>query len=193
MLNVNDLKQLIYNGASLDASLNKTTLKEGFMVSLLGYEKTFTPEQTTDIYNTILQYQKLIKNNKYKYIGLWYNDGLVYVDISQHYKNKKDAFKTGVKNRQLAIFDLKNNCDIKLLKTTYILYQYNKVKNDVKYIKEYYDIDDIKNDFKMDNHNLHHFIYNTLTDTPPTQLLKDRFIIIRDAIYYKDFIEMLEA
>lgn len=194
MINKNDLKDLIYNGASLDKQLNNITVNNGYMVSLLGYEKTFTPDDTNGIYNAVIEYQKKIKNNEY--IGLWYNDGLVYVDISKHYTSKQKAILTGVKNRQYTIYDLKNKHDIDLLKTTYIVYKYDNIKNDLIYIKEYYNIKDLTSDYNLKNdRSVQHYICKNIETINPetTQLLNDRFIIVKDNIYIRDYMELLEA
>ncbi|MBO7614805.1 MAG: hypothetical protein J6T15_03820 [Bacilli bacterium] len=208
MLKKEDLKELIYKGASLDKQLNNIAINSGYMVSLIGYERTFTPTQIDAIYDAIIEYQKRISNNEY--IGLWYNDGLVYVDISKRYTSKQKAVITGVKNRQYTIYDLKNKKDIDLMKTTYIVYRFNKVNKDIQYIKEYYNIKDIVKDYGLKNdRSVQHYIYKSIEDIEANTiefiddldntedvditLLNDKYLIIKDAIYLRDYYELLEA
>lgn len=193
MLKKDDLKTIIYEGATLDANLKKADLKGGYMVSVMGYERTFKPSQIDEIYEAILQHRETIKNHTFRYVGLWFKDGLVYVDISQHYKNKKDGLKAGIKWRQYAVYDIANNCDIDLLIPTYILYKVNKVKNDLTYVKEYYDIDELTSEFKTNKNTIRQYIYNDIDVDEFNNLLNDRYIIVKDSMYYKDFIEMVEA
>ena len=127
------IKELIKNGGSIDTEYNSIKETSGFMVSKYGYEKTFKNDDIEGIKNTIKEYQKIICKNEY--IGIWNNNGVVYVDISKHYNSKKQALQVGKNNKQLAIYDLKNNCDIDILQDTYILYKYNSILNDYIYSK----------------------------------------------------------
>ena len=36
---------------------------------------------------------------KNEYIGLWIDKGKLYIDITKHYKNKKESIKQGKKNK----------------------------------------------------------------------------------------------
>ena len=172
-------------GLTLTADYTKAQEKSGFYVSKLGCEKII---QFEELESCLLDYsKKLLKN---EYIGLWIDNGLLYIDISKHYKNKKEAIKTGIKNKQIAIYDIANNKSIYLLKDTYILYKYNAIKNDIIYLKEFYDIKQLKNTFK-DIKNVYQFINDEITDN--MHLLKDKYIIIKDSIYYKEYMEIMEG
>ena len=66
-------------------------------------------------------------------------------------------------------------------KKVYILYKYNKFKNDYEYIKEYYNKKDILKDVKLKNkYSINHYVYNSINDIK--QLLNDRFIIIKEVL-----------
>lgn len=176
--------ELIKNGGlTLAADYTKATEKNGFYVSKIGYEKIIDFESLEE---NLKKYSKMLLKNEY--IGLWINKGLLYIDITKHYKNKKEALKIGIKNKQLAIFDIKNNKSIDILKDTYILYKYNNIKNDIIYLKEYYNINDIKKDFNINN--IYQFINESLNDK--MHLLKDKYIIIKDSMYYKEYLEMIK-
>ena len=190
MLTNNELKNYINSGASLDKQLKNITCKDGFMVSLLGYEKIFNINDIEEIKNTIKEYQKIIHNNEY--IGLWKNDDKIYIDISKKYQYKTDAIKTGIKNKQLAIYDLKNNCDIKLTQTIYILYRYNKTLKDYRLVNEYYNINDLKERFKMNYDVLKNYMYKTINEGIRT-FLNGEYIILKDKMYIRDVMEILEG
>lgn len=190
MLTNNDLKKYINEGASLDKQLKNITCDSGFMVSLLGYEKIYNINDIEGIRNNIIEYQKIIHNNEY--IGIWKNDNKIYVDISKRYTYKKDAIKTGIKNKQLAIFDLKNKKDIKLQKTIYLLYRFNKRLKDYNLVCEYYNINDLKYRFNMNYNTLYTYMYNTINEGIK-EYLQGEYIIIKDKDYIRDIMEILEG
>ena len=64
---------------------------------------------------------------------------------------------------------------------TYILYRYNKVKNDIYYIKEYDTKKDMEKDLRMDYHTLTSYIMNSI-DAPIKHLLNDKYIIIKEDV-----------
>lgn len=184
--------KLINNGGSINADLKESTEKSGFFVSLFGYEKTFRCNDIEGIKETIKEYQKIIKKNEY--IGIWNNNGVVYVDISKHYKDKKQALQVGKNNKQLAIWDVKNNCNIDILINTYILYKYNSIKNDYIYIKEFYNIEDVKKacyKFLDNKRSIYHYIFNNIEDV--NNLLLNKYAIIKDSCYYRDAAEIIEG
>lgn len=177
------LLKYINNGATLDHDLKEINKNYGFMVSIMGYEKTFQPDDLTNIEKTIIEYQKRLKTSQY--IGLWQHDGLVYVDISRHYTNKQDAIKNGILNKQLAIYDLSKKKDILLTKKTYILYKYNKIKNDISYITEFTSIKDMEKELQTSYNTLKSYIIKSI-DAPIKELLKDKYLIITDNVFIRD-------
>ena len=176
---------LINGGLTLTKELQRATEKKGFYVSKIGYEKIITFEE---LEQTITEYQNKLSKNEY--IGLWIDKGLLYIDITKHYKDKQQAFKIGIKNKQIAIFDISKNESIYLLKDTYILYKYNNIKNDIIYLKEFYSIKELQKYFNTNN--IYQFIYNNCNNIESFKKLNDKYIIIKDSILYKDFIELME-
>ena len=72
-------------------------------------------------------------------------------------------------------------------KKVYILYDYDKFKNDYNFIKEYQTIGELQKDNNIilkNKNSIYHFIYKTLSDN--MHLLKDKYIIIQDTLE-KDF------
>lgn len=182
---INDLliNEWIKNGASLDKDLQPITKKSGFMVSLLGYEKTFDPADTEAIKNAIIQYKSLLK--ACQFVGIWQHEGLVYIDISRHYTNKQDAIRNGVKNKQLAIFDLKSKNDIYLTKKVYIVYKYNKIKNDITYIKEFTTLKALEKATNKKRDTLKHYMIKSIDD-PVNELLFNKYLIVIDNAFIRD-------
>lgn len=92
--------------------------KNGFMVSLLGYERKIKLEENT-IKKTLEEYQKirkeLIKQNyKNVYIGMWVENGEIFFDISILIKDYAKALELGKNNKQLAIYNIEENKTIYL-------------------------------------------------------------------------------
>ena len=64
----------------------------------------------------------------------------------------------------------------------YILYNYNKFKNDLEYIKEYNNIEEIQKEFKLKNKNsIYHYIIKNIEDQKSyNNLLNNKYIIIKE-------------
>lgn len=187
MINNDDLKRYIISGATLTADLQPVKIKTGFMVSKIGYEKTHKPSDIDGIKADILTYKHLLKRGEF--IGLWFFEGKVYIDISRHYKHKRDAIKSGIKNKQYSIYNLANGEEIPLTKKTYILYQYNGIKNDIKYIKEYTTREEMTRDLKMNYHTLSQYIINSIDD-PIKSLINNKYLLISNEVYYRELEEI---
>lgn len=81
--------------------------KDGFMVAQMGAEEVILKENFTEeiLHNFINKNLNRLKN-KDICIGTWENEGKIYLDLSQNIKNRNQAIKQGIINKQLAIFDL---------------------------------------------------------------------------------------
>ena len=179
-----DLKnEILKNGGfTIDYQLKKAEEKKGYYVSEYGTEKTIKKSDIKQLDAIIEKYQEMIKNKKNVYIGAWISNDIIYIDISKHYKDKKQAIKQGIYNKQLAIYDIANNCSIDLLKNVYIVYKLNKINNDLQYIKEYNNIKDIEKDYIVKNA----FQYICKNIDNIKTLLNDKFIIVNDKISYNE-------
>lgn len=172
-------KGIINGGFTKNAYMEDISEKKGYIVSIEGYEKIYNIDvDIAEIEKDVINYINISKNKKHLYVGLWVNDDKIYLDLSKHYKNKEKAVISGINNKQLAIYDIASNKSINLTKNTYILYYYNKVKNDIQYIKEYLNIKDLEKDYNIKN------AYNYITEDIDNikALLKDKFIIVKDSI-----------
>lgn len=107
-----DLKNILKNGgASIKNGLVKN-LKSGFMASYENHENIIKYNKNESlILQMIKDYVKQFKND---YIGLWLDNGLIYIDVSKRFTSKKACLDFARKNKQLAIYDNKKGCSIYL-------------------------------------------------------------------------------
>ena len=103
---MNILQKVIKNsGITLNNDMTeKTSLK--YISSIKGNEikkdlKTITFQEFLTTMNEI---QKSAKKENVL-IGLWIDNGYLYIDISKEFTNKKECINFGKQNNQLAIFD----------------------------------------------------------------------------------------
>lgn len=176
------LKGIKNGGFTIDKDLKEIQEKSGFMVSLYGFEKTYNINSNymNDLIIDVLKYQELIKDKKNMFIGLWVDNDIVYLDLSKHYKNKQKAMLNGINNEQLSIYDIKNNSCIDLTKNVYILYAYNKATNDLQYITESTNINDLQRFSNKAIKNLYDYVTSDIEAI--NNLLNDKYIIFRDKI-----------
>lgn len=74
-----------------------------------GYSRKIEATGYNQFYNTINKLEK--ENVSY---GTWYNDGYIYIDENVQVNSLKKAVKIGKKQKQIAIFDITSNKEIKL-------------------------------------------------------------------------------
>ena len=169
-------------GATIDKEGNTAQLKSGYYASVEGMEQTISLKNIDFeiLKNDIIQ--KLIYINTYKnmFLGFWVDQNILYVDISKHFIQKRDAINFGIKNDQKAIYNIKDNKSEYITKKVYILYKYDVLKNDYKYIMEYNNTSDISKLLKMDKKSLLNKINYTIDQK--TKLLKNNYCIICESI-----------
>ena len=120
MVNVKEI--IKQGGATLTSDLKVANIKNGFMVSILGYEKKFDCKDVTNINNYILELKAKIENKEGYFIGLWVFKNEVYVDISINIIDKSDALEFGKKNKQISIYNVKNDSTIDINDYKFITY-----------------------------------------------------------------------
>lgn len=118
-----NVKKIIKNGgATLTSDLKVANIKEGYMVSILGYERRFEYNDTEDINNYILDLQNKIGSKKGYFIGFWTYENKLYVDLSINIIDKCDALEFGRKNKQIAIYEVLTGANIPLKDYKFITY-----------------------------------------------------------------------
>lgn len=185
-----DIKDYIIKneGITLDIEkLQNTSIKNGFIVSLIDYE--YKTKNIDEVINLITKYIDIIntlKNNekvkKTYFVGVWYNkdDGFYYLDISKHFEKLRDAKKFGEVNKQKAIYNLKDNKSIYLNYniTFYSLYKVikddnnNIIKDNI--ISTFDNIKDISNYLKISLKEIYNILNNKIDNT--------NYIIYKDII-----------
>lgn len=107
------IKKILENGG---ATLNPNTLedaglKEGYMVALNELEEVIP---VTSFNASQLERMATIAKAKGGYLGAWVDDNKVYLDISYNIGTLQEAIDTGKREKQLAIWDVKNMREIRL-------------------------------------------------------------------------------
>ena len=142
-----DIKKIIVEGG---ATLNKYgkdfVSNNGFMVSVFGAEFKTTDEEKAK--SKIEEYIEKIQTQEGLFVGVWVDEGEVYVDLSIHILDYNEALEVARNNKQKAIFDLKNKTSIYLNYTRYYTL-YRVIKDDegqiidYKIIRQYDRLEDI--------------------------------------------------
>lgn len=185
MSNIN-FKEIIKNGgATLDKNGNNIKKSNGFMVSIIGYEYTTKNEQ--DAQKKVLEYMEILKNDNNLYVGIWLENGIIYVDLSLWFLEKDTALEIGKKNRQLAIYDLKENKSIYLSNFDFIKYYtlYEVKKNeqgeivDFVTLGQFDSIIKISKILKANIYSVRNSVYNSI-DCTINQLIDNKLMIVSD-------------
>ena len=167
MLNNKMIKEILKNGgATLDANYNNFNASVGYMVSIKGHEKKLNINDIENIKKEIIKKMELIKNKKNCFVGLWVDNDILYIDISKHIINYNRALEVARNNKQLAIYDLKNDKSIYLnYKTYYTLYKVIRNKDnkiiDYKIVKQYDNKTDIKKEINASIKTIDNIIYKS--------------------------------
>lgn len=119
-------------GITLDINTMKnTTKKSGFSVSLAGYEtKEKSIDKTMEIVKDYIKAVKDLKKNNL-FVGVWYDEKAqyYYIDISIIINKRREAERIAKENKQLAIYDLKENKSIYLNYNIKFYSIYKKIYN----------------------------------------------------------------
>ena len=99
-----------------------------------------------------------------------------------YYNDLQKAKKRGIQEKQLYIYDTIKNKKIDLTINTYIVYKYNKIKNDIEYITEYTNINTLQKDYNIKN------AYQNLTDSinDIKHLIDNKYVIFKDKVFINE-------
>lgn len=118
-----DIKKIIKKGGeTFTSELKVANIKNGYMVSILGYEKKFDCKDAKNINDYVVNLQSKIKDKKGYFIGLWVYKREVYVDISINILDKAEALEIGKKNKQLAIYEVLTGASVPIKNYKFITY-----------------------------------------------------------------------
>ena len=123
MINLKEFsRQILENGGST-TSLNLTHVPTtGFMVSLEDNAMTFENLNNEELslgqieqsVKTFVQKNAEQLSDHINYLGGWIHENKLYIDISVNIQDKREAIEFGIKNNQIAIYDLNDDCEIVL-------------------------------------------------------------------------------
>lgn len=113
MLDINTIKKYVLKngGLTLNSHGLKADLKSGFMAS---YEKSEKTLDLKDLSSEIIAGALKEASKKRAFLGLWLNDNILYIDLSINIKDLSQALEFARANKQLAIYDIKNDKSIYL-------------------------------------------------------------------------------
>lgn len=168
-------------GGTYNKEYKTIDAKQGYMVSLQGYEKKCRTDEETE--KAITENMEIIQGLDGAYLGAWIDEGIIYIDISILVENKEDALELGKVNNQLAIYDLQSNESI-YLSYYYTMYQvirdsYNNII-DYKILKQYNYKIDILEELNIKENRLDNVISDSIDNVK--QVLFDTYVIIKDVI-----------
>lgn len=184
--------EIIKNGgATLDYNYNDFVSNRGYMVSIQGQEIKVDKNDVQGIKKEIDKKREFIKDKRGLYIGLWLENEIMFIDVSIHIIDYLRALEIGRNNRQLAIYDLKNNDSIYLNYMTYYnMYRVIKDNNDkiidYKLIRQYDNIKDITRDLKENTKAIYNNTFKSLESV--TRLLNNKYCFIKDTITLEELI-----
>ena len=187
-MNYKLINEIVKNGVStLTRELKQAELKKGYMVSLEGCESQTKSDDYKAIMQAIEDKKAIVKDSKNLYIGLWVDNGMMYIDISINISDKIEALEFAKKNKQLAIYDLENDKSLYLkdykFNKYYTIYKVIKNKNDdiidYKLITQKDNISELVNYFECSIKTIKNSIYSALRD--------DYKQLINDCIIIKDY------
>lgn len=125
-------------GCSFNSKLEILEDLKGYTISIAKYEYKTTIKNIDEIEKNIKNKIEIVGNRKNYIIGTWIDNGILYIDINKIEKNFTRACEFGKSQNQLAIFDNINKKSIYLKKDSiFILYEYIKSINDIRYITEF--------------------------------------------------------
>lgn len=174
-------KAIEKGGFTIDKTGKAPNVKSGYIVSDFGKEKTYFINDINDmrqLEKDIITYFEDIQNSDGANVGLWLDNDILFLDISRIYQNKKEALKIGKKNRQLAIYDIKNDKSINIIKSFYTVHD---VKRDFKNIIEFDSMAELEKFYNIKN-GYQYIIKDIDSVTESTPLLKDTYIICKNEV-----------
>ena len=188
-MKLEEIKRIIENGgATITKELKKAELKRGFMVSLEGAETQVKGDDYQAIKKAIEEKQAIIKDNTNLFIGLWLDNGIMFIDISINIEDRAEALEFAKRNKQLAIYDLTNNDSIYLKDYNFIKYYtlYEVIRNkdgdiiDYK-IREQKENINLFKSIKASAKTLLNATYESIENiTNNSRLIDNRYVIIKD-------------
>lgn len=96
MINIRSIRKLVNNEGITLKQGKKINYKTGYQVAIEGYEVA-TAEEAIELVREL-------KGN----CGIWYSDGIYYIDKSHRVNTKKEALKIGRACNQISVLNWRN-------------------------------------------------------------------------------------
>lgn len=185
MIKLNIEKIIKNGGATLTKELEETQDTKRFVVSLYGKEQVFKLNQLEELEQAVLSYARSLK--KGYYIGLWVNDNKVYLDVSTSFNRKNQAMKFGKDNKQIAIFDTKENNSLNVIYDKFytIIDTKNQYVQDMN-IASFDSLEEVANFFHKSVNYINRCINGQV-------LINDRYQVFKDCLLFEDVFSRKEA
>lgn len=172
-------------GITLNKESKKAELKRGFTVSLYGSE--YKTNDKKEVSKKINEYINNIQDKKGLFVGVWLDGGFYYIDYSINIIDEVEALEFGKKNKQISIYDIKENNYLYIkdynFSKYYTIYEVIKDKNeniiDYKIDTQKNNINELVNYFNLNIKTIKNSIYNNL-QSAYSQLINSKYIIIKD-------------
>lgn len=102
-MKINELKQIISNGgATLNSTGKQVSYKNGYQVS----KKDCYILNVKNLNKVLKAVNRTLVNlAENDFCGLWVDNGLIYIDISEHIARLSNAMQIGIERKQKSIFD----------------------------------------------------------------------------------------
>lgn len=100
-------------------SYRPADMTDGYMVSLAGREAVYqlSGDEATDfrlITDATTQYVERHDFQPRQFVGLWTDDGRLYVDTSVHVASRAEAVQLAQDNHQLALWDIAAQAEVRM-------------------------------------------------------------------------------
>jgi hypothetical protein len=118
--NVVRIAELLYNHKDRGYSVNaiNSVPTEGFMVSLEKYEtKVDTEVNEVLLYNIqqfVSKHYDLVSYSRALFFGIWQDDGIYYLDVSEQIQDRDVAIRVAKLNNQIAYYDVRGKKSYKV-------------------------------------------------------------------------------
>lgn len=93
-------------GVTLDMDAIPVSFDSGYQVAQRAGETIINAQDVDAVYSAVRERLDYInRDDWFAFVGLWIDNGMAYIDISYHIKDKDDAIEVGIREKQLSIYD----------------------------------------------------------------------------------------
>ena len=129
-------KWLKTTGATLSCETGAAiTYDDGYQLAFDGTDDKLYDINLDNLWDIKLVKDKIdkrLKDATFPYVGLWYDNGIVYIEYSEHILERNVAFSLGIQSKQLSLFNwgYPNNGDPQFIDLVELRKGVSTTKND---------------------------------------------------------------